>query len=256
MPVEMKRRVFRRHFRRGAGVLVMIGLFLFLISDERIWDSILSGLFPDESEVIYPRASLIVLVKEHLFIVVVSSLSAVMVGVPLGIFVTRPAGKDCLKLADDLSATAQTFPPMAVLALAVPILGFGYKPTVTALFLYSILPILRNTIAGLQAVSADLIQAGRGMGMTSAQILFHVELPLALRVIMAGVRISVIINIGTATVGAVVGAGGLGQPIISGLVRQNPAFVIQGAVTAALLAVLADRLLGFLEMIAGRSTTR
>lgn len=243
----MKKKFFSYFYYRWPGILLFAGLFVFLVLNAGVWSAILSVLFPEESELIYPRASLIMLVKEHLILVMTSSLSAIAVAVPIGIFVTRPSGKDCLGLAEDLSAIAQTFPPVAVLALAVPVLGFGQRPTIAALFLYSILPIVRNTIAGIQAVPAPLIETGKGMGMTPAQVLFQVELPLSLSVMMAGIRISVIINIGTATVGAVVGAGGLGQPIISGLVRQNPAFILQGAVTAALLALLADRLLGILE---------
>ena len=228
-------------------VLLLAALFTFLTLNMRFWESILSVIFPQESAVVYARASLLLLVKEHILLVFVSSVLAIMVGVPLGIFVTRSSGKAYLKAVEDLSSLAQTFPPVAVLALAVPIAGFGFKPTVLALFLYSILPILRNTTSGLQAISEELIEVGRGMGMTSFQILFQVELPLALRVIMAGVRISVVINIGTATIGAVVGAGGLGQPIISGLVRNNPAFVLEGAIAAGLLALLADQFLSTVE---------
>jgi osmoprotectant transport system permease protein len=237
----------KKKMLRWVWVILFTALYVILIFDTEIWQSILSLLFPDESEVIYPRASLRVLVKEHLVLVMVSSFLAISIGVPMGIFVTRRSGKEYLKPVDDISSLAQTFPPVAVLALAVPILGFGFKPTVIALFLYSILPILRNTTAGLQAVAPEIVEAGKGMGMTPRQILMKVELPLALRVIMAGIRISVVINIGTATIGAVVGAGGLGQPIISGLVRENPAFIIQGAVTAALLSLLADQMLGLLE---------
>ena len=142
---------------------------------------------------------------------------------------------------------SQTIPPVAVLALAVPLLGFGGAPTILALFLYSVLPILRNTTSGLMAVPAEVVEAARGIGMTSFQCLFRVELPLSVRTIMAGIRISVVVNIGTATVGAVVGAGGLGTPIVAGLVRQNPSFVLEGAIAAALLAVIADQLLARIE---------
>jgi osmoprotectant transport system permease protein len=136
---------------------------------------------------------------------------------------------------------------VAILALAVPFIGFGFKPTIAALFLYSILPVVRNTISGIEAVPPSLIEAAFGMGMTRLQILFKVEIPLAMKVIMAGIRMSVVMNIGTATLGAIVGAGGLGVPIISGLVRQNPAFVLEGALTVCLLAVITDRLIAGIE---------
>ncbi|MFO8063647.1 MAG: ABC transporter permease, partial [Spirochaetia bacterium] len=134
-------------------------------------------------------------------------------------------------------------------ALAVPALGFGFKPTVAALFIYSILPVLNNTISGMEGIPRHLTDASRGIGMTRLQILFLSEFPLAARVIAAGVRTSVIINVGTATVGAVIGAGGLGVVIIGGLVRDNVAFVFSGAMTAALLALIIDWLFSRLETL-------
>ena len=222
-------------------------IFAALISNMALWEGLLRFLFPREKVFLYPQANLSQLVGEHLALVLVSSALAIIVGLSIGIFVTRPAGEDFLRITNELSSLAQTFPPVAVLALAVPLLGFGFKPTVTALFIYSVLPILRNTIAGLEGVPLNTVEAASGMGMSRLQILSRIELPLALKVILAGIRISVIVNIGTATIGAVVGAGGLGSPIISGLVRDNPAFVLEGALAAALLALLADYLIGKAE---------
>jgi osmoprotectant transport system permease protein len=228
--------------------LIIVSLvFAVIVIDMDLMRMLLEGLFPREKEVIYPRANLLVLLREHMLLVLISSIAATLIGVGVGILVTRPAGRDYLNLVNDVSSLAQTIPPVAVLALAVPFIGFGFKPTILALFLYSILPIIRNTISGLEAVSTDLLEAARGMGMTRFQILVRVELPLALRVIMAGIRTSVVINVGTATVGAVVGAGGLGTPIISGLVRDNPAFVLEGAIAAALLAFILDQYLARAE---------
>ena len=211
----------------------------------------LRALFPAEREVLYPRAPLALLLGEHLALVGFSSALAVGAGVPLGVFVTRRAGRDFRELAGELSALAQTFPPVAVLALAVPLVGFGFRPTVLALFLYGVLPVLTNTIAGLEGVPAETVEAAEGMGMTPWQLLARVEAPLALPVIVAGIRTSVVVNVGTATVGAVIGAGGLGTAIVAGLVRENPAFVLQGALGAALLALLLDRALGLLERAVG-----
>jgi osmoprotectant transport system permease protein len=226
-----------------AYVCALTALFLYLMSSMRLWDQTLRVLFPGQSEHTYPRADLITLLSAHIRLVAVSSAAAIAAGVGAGILVTRPQGRQFLPIVNDLSSLAQTIPPVAVLALAVPLIGFGFKPTVIALFLYSILPILRNTISGIESISPELIEAAHGMGMTRRQILTKVELPLALQVIMAGVRMSVVINVGTATIGAVVGAGGLGTPIISGLVRENPSFVLEGAVAAALLAFLLDQIL-------------
>lgn len=204
-------------------------------------------LFPRESQVVHPRASLLVLVWEHIRLVAISSTITIIIGVPVGIWVTRTSGKDFLPIVTALTSFGQTFPPVAVLALAVPMLGFGLLPTVVALFLYGLLPVVRNTIAGLQAVPDNLLDAAHGMGMSQMQTLFRVEIPLSARVILAGIRISVIINIGTAMIGAVIGAGGLGSPIIAGLVQDNVAYILEGSVPAALLAVLADQCLGNVE---------
>lgn len=225
----------------------LAAVFVYLVSNMELWRIGLSLLFPQESEVIYPRAQLLQLLREHLVLVLASSFTASITGITVGVFATRPAGRDYLYIINDLSSLAQTVPPVAVLALAVPFMGFGFKPTVLALFLYSILPVLRNTISGIESVSPKLIEAASGIGMKRFQILLYVELPLSIKVIMAGIRTSVVINVGTATAGAVVGAGGLGAPIISGLVRENPAFVLEGAIAAALLAITFDQVLAQVE---------
>ncbi len=211
------------------------------------WETALRFVFPNETQVLHPRANLLVLVGEHLKLVFISSSLTILVGVPLGIWVTRPSGRNFLPIVTDLTSFGQTFPPVAVLALAVPMLGFGLLPTVVALFLYGLLPVVRNTIAGLRAVPQDVLDAAYGIGMSRMQALVQIEIPLAARVILAGVRISVIINIGTAMIGAVIGAGGLGSPIIAGLVQDNIAYIIEGALPAAILAVLADQLLANVE---------
>jgi osmoprotectant transport system permease protein len=136
---------------------------------------------------------------------------------------------------------------VAILAIAVPMLGFGFAPTILALFLYGLLPIVRNTVTGLQSIPETVVDAAQGMGMGPTQTLLNVEMPLAARVILAGIRISVIINIGTAMIGATIGAGGLGSPIVAGLVENNIAYVIEGALPAAMLAILVDRLLANVE---------
>jgi osmoprotectant transport system permease protein len=227
-------------------VIALFGVFVF---SEDVQLATLTALFPDEPQHIYSRAGLPQLLVEHIVLVAVSSVAAALVGISLGVLVTRPPGRDFLSVVQDLSSLAQTFPPVAVLALAVPAVGFGFKPTVVALFIYSILPVLNNTISGMEGIPRELTDASRGIGMTRLQILFLSELPLAARVIAAGVRTSVIINIGTATVGAVVGAGGLGVIIIGGLVRDNVAFVFGGAMTAALFALIVDWLFSRAETL-------
>lgn len=217
-------------------------IFLLTVSSLTLASMLEGGSF-DANGVLYLRSSFVKLAWEHLFLVGVSSAAAVVIGVACGIFVTRRAGREFLPVVNTLASIGQTFPPVAVLALAVPLVGFGTKPTIIALLCYGIFPIVRNTIAGLESVPKDAIEAARGMGMYSTEILFKVEIPLAASIIVAGVRTSVIINIGTATIGAAIGAGGFGAPIISGLINSNFYYVLEGGVCVALMAVFIDRLL-------------
>ena len=245
-----------RQVRRWILLAGLIGVFVVLIANMNWWETALRFVFPNETQVLHPRANLLVLVGEHLKLVIISSSLTILIGVPLGIWVTRPSGRNFLPIVTDLTSFGQTFPPVAVLALAVPMLGFGLLPTVVALFLYGLLPVVRNTIAGLRAVPRDVLDAAYGIGMSRMQALVKIEIPLAARVILAGVRISVIINIGTAMIGAVIGAGGLGSPIIAGLVQDNIAFIIEGALPAAILAVLADQLLANVEGVFAYSANK
>jgi osmoprotectant transport system permease protein len=228
--------------------VVLTAIFVLVIYDTALWKAVLSYFFPQQSQVIYPAASLFLLFIEHLELVGISSLLTVIIGIPLGIWVTRSAGRDFLPIVSTVTAFGQTFPPVAVLALAVPALGFGLRPTIVALFLYGLLPVVRNTIAGIQSVTPDMLDASYGMGLSRFQTLTRVEIPLAAPVILAGVRISVIINVGTAMIGATIGAGGLGVPVISGLVQNNIALVLEGAIPAALLAILLDQLFSNIEV--------
>ncbi|TFH86815.1 ABC transporter permease [Billgrantia azerbaijanica] len=207
---------------------------------------------PDSRQVLYARASFLALLGQHVLVVGVASLAAVLLGVGGALAVTRPAGRDFLPLVSQLASIGQTFPPVAVLALAVPALGFGTLPIIVALLLYGLLPIVRNTLAGIQGIDPDVHEAARGMGMTRGQILRQVELPLAAPVILAGVRTSVTINVATAAIGATVGASNLGDPIISGIVNGNTAYVLQGALLIGLLAITVDSAFERLQRRVGR----
>jgi osmoprotectant transport system permease protein len=138
-----------------------------------------------------------------------------------------------------ISNTGQTFPPVAVLAIALPVLGFGTAPTLVALFLYGLLPIFENALTGLTTISPEIEESARGTGMTEGQRLLQIELPLALPLILAGIRLSVAVSIGTATIGSTVGASTLGEAIIAGLINSNLAFVAQGGLVVGVLAILA-----------------
>jgi len=199
-----------------------------------------AAAFPSLERPFYAGASFPSLVAAHLELVFASSAAAVLVAVPAGIFVTRRAGAEFRGVIETLVATGQTFPPAAVLALTVPLIGFGAWPALIALTLYGLLPIVENTVAGLEAVPPDSLEAGRGLGMTGRQLLLKVELPLAAPVLVAGIRTSVIINLGTAAIASTVGVRTLGVPIILGLIGANIAYVLQGSVLVALLAVVLD----------------
>jgi osmoprotectant transport system permease protein len=204
----------------------------------------LSGLFhwmfPALDRPVYQQESFASLVQAHLMLVGISSVIAVIIGVAAGVGVTRHAGKAFRSLVETIVAMGQTFPPVAVLAVAVPVMGFSEKPAIIALVLYGLLPILQGTIAGIESVPASAREIAQGVGMSSWQILTKVEMPLAAPVIVAGIRTSVIINIGTAAIASTVGTQSLGSPIIIGLSGFNTAYVLQGAIIVALLAIIVD----------------
>jgi osmoprotectant transport system permease protein len=203
--------------------------------------------FPGVEPVVYNRNSYLALFLSQFGMVAVAGLTASLVGVALAVFVTRPAGHDFRAMVNALATVGQTFPPAAVLAIAVPMVGFGVRPTVIALFLYGLLPIIENAIAGLEGVPQGVREAADGIGMSAWQRLTQVELPLAAPIILAGIRVSVTIAIGTATIGSTVGALTLGTPILDGLVANKLPFVLEGAVLVALFAILTDLLFARLE---------
>ncbi len=234
--------------------LVALALLLALFAWTTPWQTVLHALFPLERDVLYGQESLVSLALRHLQLVFASSIVTILIAVPLGIFVTRDSGREFLPLVERLAALGQTFPPVAVLSLTYPVLGFGFGPSLVALSIYGLLPVIAGTIAGLRAVPPDALEAARGMGMTPWQTLLRVELPLGARVILGGVRTSVVVNVGTAAIGAAIGAGGLGLPIFAGLENQNFAYVLEGAIPTALLALWADASLGALERALTRGT--
>jgi osmoprotectant transport system permease protein len=218
-------------------VLVLLGVFL---ARPDWFDWLFAPLTRNGQAAIYTQNSLLNLTLNHLAIVAAATLAGSIVAIGLAILVTRPAGREFLPLSRTLANAGQTFPPVAVLALAVPVLGFGTAPTLLALFLYGLLPIFENALAGISAVSPDVQEAARGTGMTDGQRLWRIELPLALPTIFAGIRISAIISMGTATIGSTVAASTLGETIIAGLINSNLAFVAQGAMVVGALAILVN----------------
>ncbi|MDB5409912.1 MAG: osmoprotectant uptake system permease [Rhodospirillales bacterium] len=223
--------------------LVFVALVLFMPALRPIF----AWLFPALDRPVYRLDSFLSLTLAHLALVAASSLVSAIVGTAAGIFVTRRSGAEFRGIVETIVTVGQTFPPVAVLALAVPLIGFGAGPALIALTIYGLLPIVGNTISGLTSVPPDTAEAARGIGMRPGRILLQVELPLAAPVILAGVRISVIINLGTAAIASTVGAKSLGTPIIVGLNGGNTAYVLQGAILVGLLAIITD--LGFERLV-------
>ncbi len=212
-------------------------LATFLVTPET-FAPVFAPLTENGAPPIYVQSSLLSLAYAHLLIVFVAAVASTLVAVGLGIFVTRPVGAEFLPLSRSIVNIGQTFPPVAVLALAVPIVGFGTTPTLIALFLYGLLPIFENTLSGLGNVPPAVLDAAKGMGMNDRQRLLGIELPLALPVILEGIRLSVVINLGTATIGSTVAAKSLGEVIIAGLLSDNTAFILQGGLVVGVMAVL------------------
>jgi len=194
------------------------------------------------------RFEIATLTLEHLWIVGASTLLAIAVGIPLGILITRKPA-----LHKPVIATAniiQTIPSLALFGFLLPAPWIGERAgrlAILALTLYALLPIIRNTYVGITGVDRAIIDAARGMGLTDGQLLWKVELPLAASVILAGIRVALVISIGLATIAAAIGAGGLGELIFRGLAMVNNSVILAGAIPAAVLALLADTILGQLE---------
>jgi len=188
------------------------------------------------------------LTLEHLWLVGVATFLAAIVGIPLGILISRKPiwNKPVIGTANII----QTIPSLALFGFLLPAPWIGERAdrlAILALALYALLPLIRNTYVGIRSVDPAVIEAGRGMGMTDSQILWQVELPLSLSVIIAGLRVAIVLSIGIGTIAAAIGAGGLGEFIFRGLAMVNNAVILAGAIPAALLAITADASLGWLE---------
>lgn len=218
--------------------LLALGLLAAFLLIPNSFAPVFAPLAPSGAPAIYDQGNLLQLALAHVGTVILAAVASTAIAVGLGIWVTRPSGAAFLPLARTLVNVGQTFPPVAVLAIAVPLVGFGEKPTLLALFAYGLLPIFENTIVGLRTCPPAVLEAASGMGMSAGQRLASVELPLAMPLILEGVRLSLVINVGTATIGSTVAAKGLGEVIIAGLLSSNTAFILQGGLVTGLMAVL------------------
>jgi osmoprotectant transport system permease protein len=201
------------------------------------------------------RSELAAMTAEHVLLVLVATGLAVVIGVPVGVVLTRrPA---LARPVIGFASVMQTVPSLALFGFLIPIPflgGIGNRTAIVALLLYALLPILRNTYTGILNVDRTVIEAGRGMGMTDFELLRFIEIPLALPIVIAGIRIATVLSVGLATIAAAIGAGGLGNYIFRGLSMVDHRLILAGAIPAALLAIVADILLGSLErkLVKGR----
>src|SRR4051795_4338557 len=183
----------------------------------------------------------------HIGLTFISLFLSLLIGIPAGIWISKKKRWSGTILG--VAGILQTIPSIALLGFMIPLLGIGAKPAIIALMLYAFLPIIRNTYTGINEVNPAVTDAAKGMGMTSSQILFKVELPLAMPVILAGVRTATVINVGVATLAAYIAAGGLGEFIFGGISLNNTNMILAGAIPAALLAILFDFLLSQLQKL-------
>ncbi|UOR11381.1 ABC transporter permease [Halobacillus amylolyticus] len=218
-------------------IAVAVKLFFWLLLIAFFWWSFTNDMFSRISE---EPVQFFNLLRDHLTLVGISAGIAILTSVPLGILITRASLRKSEWLVVNIANLGQTIPSLAILALAMGFLGIGLKAAIVALYIYSLLPILQNTVAGLDSVNPETKDAAKGMGLTPLQILFKVELPSAAYSIIAGIRTAVVLNIGTAALAYLIGGGGLGVWIFTGIQLFDNSYLISGAVPVTLLAIGVD----------------
>jgi osmoprotectant transport system permease protein len=194
---------------------------------------------------LYYREDIVYLTGQHIELMLISGGLAIAVAVPIGIILTRPRFARAAESVMQILNIGQTIPTLAVLALSMTLLGIGAVPAIFALFIYTILPIARNTYAGIKGVPPHMKEAASGMGMNARQMLFRVELPNALFVIFAGIRTALAVNVGTVPLAFLIGGGGLGELIFTGIALDDPVMMLAGAIPTAALAVVVDMIVAF-----------
>ena len=221
-------------------------LFLISILKFDIIENVLILLIKPKSFFL-ARVSLFEIAKQHILIVIISSSLSIIIALTISILTRFPFMNDFEEFLLGLATFGQTIPTVAILALLVPFLGYGFKPALFALFVYGFLPVLRNTIEGFNTIPEEIRESARAMGMNRFQIITKVELPLALPAILAGIRISLILNISVATIGATVGLSGFGTLIVNGIRSDDTVMILKGAIPVSLLALAVESLFINLE---------
>ena len=222
-------------------VSIMATVLVLWVSWQPGVEMVLRTVFPGSTTVLYDRTPMWKFLLDHLMLTGIAAGLALTMGSLLGVFVLSRAGSPFRDLVMRIANFGQAIPTVALMAIVVPAIGYGSKPVLLALVIYSVLPVLVNVVVGIESVPNSVLEAGRGMGMTSVERFWQLQIPLALPVIMNGVRTMLVILVSAAAIGAVVGAGGLGVPILSGMAKFNNAVVIHGAIPAILLALIVDR---------------
>lgn len=215
---------------------VLLGITIWMTALEQV------GIFK-----LAPPTKVVSSLMRHLQIVAAAEALAILIGVPIGFISTRPSFRFISPVLIGIANVGQTVPSLAFIGIAGALLGMGYKAAVIALLVYAMLPIIRNTYAGINTIDPAIKEAAQGMGMSRRQITIRIELPLARPVIIAGIRTSTVINVGTAAVAGMIGAGGLGELIVTGIAVRVTELIIQGAAPTAALAIILDALLGEFE---------
>jgi osmoprotectant transport system permease protein len=217
-------------------LVVLIGLTIWMTAIKEV------GIFK-----MAPPGKVFSSILRHLQIVAVAEVLAIAVGIPVGFISTRRSMRFISPILVGIANIGQTVPTLAFIGIAAALLGMGYQAAVIALFIYAMLPIIRNTYAGINSIDPAIRESAVGMGMSKAQVTFKIELPLARPVIVAGIRTSTVLNVGTAAVAGMIGAGGLGELIVTGIALRVMQIVVQGAAPTAALAILLDAALGETE---------
>ncbi len=230
-------------------MLPALGLAALFVASILRFDLVESALAPiaTRKAVFVEREHLSVLALQHLALVAATALPAFLAAFGTAVAVAGSGSSGIRNLIGDIASTAETFPMVALMALLVPSSGYGFPPVAVALFVYGFLPVFRNTLAGIESTPAAVVDAARGCGMSERQILLAVRLPWAWPLVLQGLRVMLVIDISAATAGAIVGAGGLGSPILSGIRSFDPVLILKGSIPVALLALCVDSALRAVE---------
>lgn len=229
--------------KRGLIVAVVLAIILgIIVIYSKGFETILYKYFSSKTTQ-GSRTLLLVYFIEHIWMVLLSSIIAVTLGIILGVFVTTKYGHEFKEILLKSVSLGQAFPSPALLALTVPILGYGIKGALIALVVYALMPIVYNVVIGIEEVPKDIVDAAKGMGMTETEIYIKVKIPLALNVILGGIRTALVINISAATLAAAVGAGGLGVLVVNGVRTFDMVLILEGAIPVTLLAIIVELVL-------------